>query len=270
MDNLYLVLMSFIQGLTEFLPVSSSGHLILLPYVLGQEHQGLAFDVALHLGTLIAVCAYFYKKLIAMTIDTLVYAIKGFKKQNLTENVQTVFYLGLATVPAVIIGFLGGGFISTIFRHPFTVVFTSGIFALVMWRADKSPITPGGISFRHALFIGLGQSIALIPGVSRSGICLTVARFMGLDRVKATEFTFLLSIPVIAGAVILNILKPVEGEKFISFTDPFMVKGILFSCCFGFLAIHFMLAYLKRYSLNIFVVYRLILSIGSGLFLYFH
>lgn len=257
-----IFILSIIQGLTEFLPVSSSGHLVLLPYVFGWTNQGMEMDVALHVGTLLAVVLYFWRDLWAMITHFLTFCIKGFKSSNYDEKVRLAFSLVIATLPAVIVGFLLKRMDLDEVRQVSLIAVTSIVFALVLFVTDhfgsKSKDIKD-ITLLRGFLIGLGQAIALIPGVSRSGICISVALALGFTRTSAARFAFLMSIPSILGAATLTAYDVVNEEVPIIWGN--IGLGILLSALAGLAAIHFLLKFLNRHSLNIFVIYRILFGL---------
>lgn len=265
MPFLNLLVLTFIQGMTEFLPISSSGHLILLPTLFGWSEQGLEIDVALHVGTLLAVFIYFWSDLQAMIVGCFKYLTSGFKRELYDKHVQLAFYLVIATIPAVIFGFfLKKNGVDHV-RQVVVIGVTSIVFGLALFLADqfgRRAYTMKDMNVRKSLLIGLAQAIALIPGTSRSGICITAGLFLGFDRVTSARFAFLLSIPAILGAALLTGYDAYKVGKSVLVGE--VITGIFFSMVFGLMAIHFMITYLTRHSLTPFVIYRLIL--GAGVF----
>ncbi|TAN44103.1 MAG: undecaprenyl-diphosphate phosphatase [Nitrospirae bacterium] len=240
------IILGIVQGLTEFLPVSSTAHLILFPWFFGWhgDIDSLTFDVALHGGTLLALLVCFYKDWLEL----------------LTKERQKLGFILAAVVPAGVVGILFKGFIEHQLRNPLIMVATLTLFGVVMLAAEKlSPKNRDSVSFKDALFIGMAQAIALIPGVSRSGITITAGLFRGLSRESAARFSFLLSTPVIAGATLLECRKLIKNPGAYNL-DMFSV-GFLASFISGFFAIKFLLAYLKKYPLNAFVYYRFGLAV---------
>lgn len=262
MTTLHLFILSLIQGLTEFLPISSSGHLVLLPHFFGWQNQGLEMDVALHVGTLTAVLIYFWADVWQMTTHFMRYCIGGFQKTNFDDQVRLALSLIVATLPAVVLGFflkkIGLGDL----RQINVIASTSIIFALVLFVADRFGTQKkdlNHITLGRGLLIGLGQAIALIPGVSRSGICISAGLALGFTRVAAARFAFLMSIPSILGAATLTAYDAIKDNTPVIWGD--IGLGILFSSLAGLAAIHFMLKFLANHTLTIFVVYRIILGI---------
>jgi undecaprenyl-diphosphatase len=247
------IVYGLIQGLTEFLPVSSSAHLTLLPTFTGWPDPGLSFDVALHWGTLIAALIYFRRDLIKMTVDALAY-LSGAR----TPESEFPWKIVVATVPGAIIGFLFEKQADTLFRSPWLIAGTlsiMGLWFLVADRFGKKQISLDQISWRNAILIGLSQGLAIIPGVSRSGITITSALLLGLDRSAAVRFSFFLSIPIIFGAGLVK-AKYLIGNA----GDPALIAGMLVSALSGLMAIHLLITYVRTRSFMPFVVYRLALA----------
>jgi len=257
MEMLHVVVLAIVQGLTEFLPISSSGHLILVPVFLGWEDQGLAFDVATHLGTLFAVLYYFRRDLWPMTRDALG-TLRGGRR---TRESDLAWWVLIGTVPTVICGALFGGVISTTLRSPMVIAATMAGFGILLWVADVR----GGrdrdedqIGWRDALIVGLAQAIALIPGTSRSGITITAALFLGLKRQAAARFSFLLSIPIIIAAIcyeLLKLLRDPEPADWLALGVGAAVAGVV-----AYLTIRGFIALLGRMGVAPFAVYRLFLA----------
>jgi len=248
------VILGLVQGLTEFLPVSSSGHLILVPHLFGWGDQGLGVDAALHLGTLAALLVYFRRELGAMATGAL--------SRRLTLIVV------VATVPGALAGAGFGTLIETRLRSAFVIAASTAAWALVMWladrRASRSATGRGDpldrITWRHGLTVGCAQALALVPGTSRSGITISAGLFGGLDRSTAARFSFLLGIPITAGAGGLKLLNLLHHGLPPGDGGP-LVAALLASFVSGWLAVWFLVGYLRTRSLVPFVVYRLALSV---------
>jgi len=257
MTPLQAIALGIIQGLSEFLPISSSAHLTLAPWLLGWEDPGLAFDVALHLGTLIAVLWYFRMEWIA-----LVKAAFGILTTGRVETPEKrrVVYLIIATIPGAIGGFLLQSRAESAFRDPQLIAIALIVMGIVLWLADKlvdQQRVLGEMRWMDALLIGLSQVIALIPGVSRSGSTITTARGLRFDRESAAEFSFLMSMPIIAAAVIM------EGPKALQqggLTNELM-GGVVASAISGWLAISILMRFVSRHSYGIFAFYRVALGL---------
>jgi undecaprenyl-diphosphatase len=252
------IFLGIIQGLSEFLPISSSAHLTLAPWLLGWEDPGLAFDVALHFGTLLAVLWYF-----RMEWLTLVRAAFGIITTGRIETPEKrrVIYLIIATIPGAIGGLMLQSKAESAFRSPQTIAIALIVLGIVLWLVDKlvdQRRILGEMRWVDALLIGLAQVIALVPGVSRSGSTITTARGLRFDRESAAEFSFLMSMPIIAAAVVL------EGPKALhqgGLTNELM-SGVVASAISGWLAISILMRYVSRHSYGIFAAYRIILGLA--------
>ena len=257
MTLIQIIVLALIQGLTEFLPVSSSAHLILGSKAFGWPDQGLVFDVATHLGTLIAVLIYFRHDLIEMAKAWLGPARNDADRQHRAM----VVYLAIASIPALLIGFLAHDLVEFYLRDLRIIAWTTIGFGLVLWLADAvgpKQRSIGEINLKSALTIGLAQAFALIPGASRSGVTITAGRFLGFTPDAAARFSFLLSIPIIAAAGSFGILRVASGEAPIEW-GQFMLAVVLAAAA-GWLCIAAFLALLKHVGLMPFVIYRLLLG----------
>jgi len=252
------IVLGVLQGLAEFLPISSSAHLALAPWVFGWQYAGLAFDVALHLGTLVAVLWYFRREWIALARSGV--AILRQRKVTTPEEWRVVF-LVIGTIPGAIAGVLLEDAAETTLRAPALIAVMLMIMGVILWAADRYPAADRplhAMSWRHALLVGLAQSFALVPGVSRSGATMTAARLLRLDRQSAAVFSFLLSMPITAAAAVVKVPDAVaEG----GFSAP-LVAGVLAAALSSWLAIAVLLRYLARHSFGIFALYRLLLGAG--------
>lgn len=256
-------ILSFIQGLTEFLPISSSGHLILLPKLFGWQDQGLELDVAVHIGTLCSVLIYFRQQIWEMISDSLAYIFSGLAERLYTPSVHMSLLVIIGTIPAVIFGFILKKIGQDIVRDVKVIAFTSIFFGILLYLADRLVQrfhTLNSLTMGKGVFVGMAQALALIPGTSRSGACITAGRFLGLDRVTAARFAFLLAIPAILGAGVLTSLDAIKSG--IPLLTIEVGCAVLFSFVFGLLAIRFMMSYLAKYSLVPFAIYRVLLGIG--------
>ncbi len=263
LPNWQAFVLGVVQGATELLPISSSGHLIIVPwlgdwtYLKEHDQFNQTFDVALHLGTLVAVVAYFWRdlgRLLAAWFRTL-----GTRRIE-TADERVAWFVVVATIPAGVIGLLGEDVIASNLGEPWQIAFALALFAGVLWFADRRPEerSMGDLGLKEALGMGLAQSLALLPGVSRSGITISAGRLLGLDRDSAARFSFLLLVPIVLGAVLLKGVKDVLlGELPPGSTGPFVV-GTLAAAGTGLIAISALLGYVRRHDYSVFVWYRLI------------
>jgi len=260
------MILGMIQGLCEFLPISSSAHLVLVPWLFHWQDPGLGFDVALHMGTLVAVLAYFQR-------DVRLLILGGWRSlfrstRNLQNDIhqRMAWLLVIASIPGAVVGKLFEEQAEHLFRAPVLIAVMLGGFGLILWLADRyghKRKSLDSILWWEALMIGLSQALAIIPGVSRSGSTIVAGLGLGFRREEAARFSFLMSIPIILGAglahaaPIANSAQPLE-----------LAIGFLSSLLFGFLAIRCLLRYIVRYDFNIFVCYRLALALGILLCVY--
>jgi undecaprenyl-diphosphatase len=252
-----IIVIAVVQGITEFLPISSSGHLILVPVLTGWHDQGLLVDVMAHVGSLAAIAAYFWRDVLGLMgggLDLL--------RGRLSAQGRMVLYIAAATVPAVVLGlvFKITGFIDAI-RGPHIVAWNAIVFALLMLVADRlgaNRRVTTDMTLWSAMAVGAAQALALVPGTSRSGVTITAARSLGFTRPEAARFSFLLGMPAIAGAGLLVFGEAIEAGEPIS-ADAFIVGGITFLTSLA--AIAFLMAILRRYSLLPFVIYRIVLGV---------
>jgi undecaprenyl-diphosphatase len=258
MTPLQAIALGIIQGLSEFLPISSSAHLTLAPWLFGWEDPGLAFDVALHLGTLLAVLWYFRMEWLNLIKAAFGIATTGRVE---TPEKRKVIYLIVATIPGAIGGYLLQSRAESAFRSPQIIAVALIVMGIILWAVDKAVDQRrilGEMRWVDALLIGLSQVIALIPGVSRSGSTITTARGLRFDRESAAEFSFLMSMPIIAAAVVL------EGPKALhegGLTNDLM-SGVVASAISGWLAISILMRYVSRHSYGVFAFYRVALGIA--------
>ena len=260
MNIIHAFLLGAIQGLTEFLPVSSSAHLILLPKFLQFNDPGLAFDVFLHLGTLLAV-VYFFRKTIWSYVQFILGSIKSRSLDKTDSRFQELVLLFISFVVTGVIGFLIKDLAETRFRSVVVVGWSLLIFSFVMYFADKWGRKASSIhdmTILYAAFIGLFQAMAFIPGISRSGATIVAALLLGLNRSEATRYSFLLSIPVIAAAGLVEAPKVFVGNV----VPAHLLIGFLSATFFGYIAIRLLTWVSKSKSFTPFVVYRIALAIA--------
>ena len=239
----HAIILGIVQGLTEVFPVSSSAHLVLVPWFLRWHYQGLSFDVALHVGTALAFVIYFFNDWVEM----------------IRSRSNIFWYIVVATIPGALAGLILEKKAETVFRSPLVIAAMLLIFAIILWLADhigKREKSIERLDLKTALTIGFAQAIAIIPGVSRSGITMTAGLLKGLSREAAAKFSFLLATPIIVAAGVLKLPKLHSSDLNAAFW-----LGVLFSAIAGFIGIKFLLNLVKKSSLNIFVWYRIAASI---------
>jgi undecaprenyl-diphosphatase len=258
--------LGIVQGLTELLPISSSGHLILVPWLADwhylEKHETFnkTFDVALHLGTLVAVVVYFWTDVVRI-----VAAWFGSLRRRAirTADERVAWYVLAATIPAAAAGAAGESVFEDHFGNPWQIAIFLAVFGVLLWWADRRPQrrTIDDLRFGTAFAVGVSQILALMPGVSRSGITITTGRFAGLDRDSAARFSFLLLIPVVFGAVLYTGVKHVVLEPLPPGSDGPFVVGTLAAAGSGLVAIDLLLGYVRRHDYSPFVIYRLAVAI---------
>ncbi|MCE5313722.1 MAG: undecaprenyl-diphosphatase UppP [Armatimonadota bacterium] len=260
------IILGAIQGLTEFIPVSSSGHLIAIPYLLHWNYQGKAFDVAVHMGTLVALVVYYWRDWVSIISSFASHIIKKQpydKDTTTTASGRLLVPIIVACIPAAIVGKLWDDFIESklsvwYFVAPALVIF--GLLMLVADRLGKRQRDISQMTYTDYIIIGLAQALALFPGVSRSGITITAGLFRNLDRAAAARFSFLLSTPIIFGAGLLALKKLME-EGIPAREWAVFGWGFASAAIFGYIAIHFLINFLRKNSMTAFVVYRILLAI---------
>jgi undecaprenyl-diphosphatase len=253
-----IIVLALIQGLTEFLPVSSSAHLILGSRVFGWPDQGLVFDVATHLGTLLAVLIYFREDLIEMARACL----GPVRDDRARQHRKLAIYLGIASIPALLAGFAARDLVELFLRDVRVIAWSTIAFGLLLWLADAVGSRRRKLeetTLKDALIIGLAQALALVPGVSRSGVTITAGRFLGLSPDAAARFSFLLAIPIIAAAGGYGALRVAMGDAPIDWSQFGLALGL--AAIAGWVCVAAFLALLKRVGLLPFVVYRLLLGV---------
>lgn len=275
LPNWQALVLGLVQGATELLPISSSGHLIVVPWLADWEYLkqhdafNQTFDVSLHLGTLVAVVVYFREDIARLARAWL----RSVARRRIeTDDERIAWYVAAATVPAAIVGAVGENLIAERLGEPWQIAILLAVFGVVLYIADRRPETKdmSGIGLRAAVAVGLAQTLALMPGVSRSGITITAGRFLGLDRDTAARFSFLLLVPITFGAVAYKGLGDVVlADLPPGMVGPFVV-GSLASLASALVAISALLGYVRSHDYSVFVVYRLIaagivlLLIASG------
>ena len=258
LTDVQIYTLSLMQGITEFLPISSSGHLVLTSQLLGWSDQGILIDVAVHLGALGAVLVYLYKDIWAMLVGLLM-MVKG--KSH--HGQKLIGYLIVGTLPLVAVGFYAKDYIHLV-RTPEIIAYATIGFALLLWAIDRMCMTLiyiKHLNFISVFFIGFMQIFALIPGTSRSGIAITAARFLGMDRQDAARFSMLLSIPaILASATLLGWDMYQENQTIVLSREIITAIGVSFVAALLFIIL--MMAWVKRASFGIFVLYRVLLGVA--------
>lgn len=252
MTILQALVLGIFQGLGEFLPISSSAHLVLIPWLFNWPYAGLTFDVALHIGTLISVVAFFWRDWLSLLSSAL--------RRDGTQKAKMFWYLAAATVPGAAAGYFFEEQAETIFRTPLLIGVLLIVMGIILYWVDRRAASVKGIgsmSLSDSLLIGLSQAFAILPGVSRSGVTMTTGRALGLTREAAARFSFLLSTPIIVGAGIFKFKDIAPGDINTAF-----LTGVITSAVVGFISIGFLLRYLARRNFGIFVWYRF--AVGSA------
>jgi len=257
MEIIKSIILGIVQGIGEFLPISSSAHLILVPYLLGWKESSMAFDIALHFGTLLAVLVIFFKEWWNLFVGAVNKVTKG---KDSTEN-KMFWYLIIATIPGAIIGLILEGIVETFFRKQYWLIaLCLAIMGFLIYIGDrwadkhyKKQTDFKNITLKQAFIVGCSQALAIIPGFSRSGTTILAGRLIGLSKESITKFTFLLSVPIIAGATILKLPD-------LEISIPVII-GIVTSFVVGVLSIKFLLSYIKKHDFSVFAFYRIIVAI---------
>jgi undecaprenyl-diphosphatase len=254
---LQVIVLAIVQGLTEFLPISSSGHLVLVPSAAGWTDQGLAFDVAVHFGSLLAVCAFFRNDILAL--------LRGsgqiLTRQSQTPESRMALAIGIGTIPAALAGLALAGWIEANLRSPAVIVVTLSAYAIVMVLADRfgrRERNVANISLADAVVIGCAQALALVPGTSRSGVTISAARILGFDRLDAARFSFLLSVPVILLATVYEMGGLLAGDEAVAWSQ--LSIAALVAAIVAYASIDFFMRFVSRIGLLPFALYRLVLA----------
>jgi undecaprenyl-diphosphatase len=267
MTILQAIILGIVQGLTEFLPISSSGHLLLVPwlfnwhFLLENPDLNKTFDVALHLGTFVAVVIYFWREIVRLAGAW----VRSISRRSLAEpEGRLAWLLIVSTIPAALVGVLLEDFITNTLGKPWMIGVAMIVFAGFMYLVDhiaRLDRDMEALTWLDALLIGVAQALALLPGVSRSGITMMTGLLVRLDRESAARYSFLMSIPVIGGAAAFKGLEVARDGLPAGTATPFLV-GMVTAAVSGIAAIWFTLAYLKRHNFNLFVVYRIVVGVG--------
>lgn len=262
MDFISIIILGIVQGIAEFLPISSSAHLIIFRDIFGigasmPKDMALSFDIALHFGTLLAIGLYFFKDFINMIA-------KGFTRGVKDDQGKILWYLVAATIPAAIAGLLFEDVIEDLIRGNFYIIATAlAVMGILIYLADKFSKNKKEVkdmTLKDALIIGCSQVLALIPGFSRSGTTIAAARTLGIERENAAKFSFFLSAPVVAGAVVLELLDKATWAVIMAEPMTFIL-GIIISFIIGLICIKYLLKYLQNHNFKIFMIYRIVIAI---------
>lgn len=251
MLTLHAIILGLVQGLGEFLPISSSAHLVIVPWLLGWPKHSLQFDVALHMGTLVAVTLYFWRDLLNLAVD-------GLTKGTRTTNGRLAWGIVAGTIPAVIVGLALQDKIEAMFHNPLQIAVLLAVMGVILWWVDRNSAkrrTLEDLSIKDVFLVGIAQAFAIIPGFSRSGTTITAGLLMGMTREAAARLSFLLGWPAIFGAGVLA-LRDLTGADL---TPAFLI-GVAVSAISGYAVIAFLMDYLKRGSLFVFGVYRVAMA----------
>lgn len=270
MDIVAAAILGLVQGLTEFLPVSSSAHLILVPWIFGWEPNGLIFDVSLHVGTAIAVLAFFWKDWIVLAREGITGILQG-RPFDGTER-RLAWFLLVGTIPAMVVGLAFESTVEEALRSPIVTVVTLVVFGMLLYFAERrgrQNRTLAQLTLTDTILIGAGQALALIPGVSRSGITISAALLRDMDRPSSARFSFLLATPIVVGAGLLegwHLLKAVRQpgagpEAFSGMSWVVLAVGVGTAAITGFLCIRYFLRYIQSNTFTPFVVYRVALAV---------
>lgn len=285
MDVVHILVLALVQALTEFLPISSSGHLVLASYFLGWEYQGIAFDLALHFGTLLAVLLYFRKDLFGILFEVLRW--RPGKPMNALQRLG--FGLALSTIPAVIVGAAMGDAGALVLRHPLLIAANLIVFGLLLGAADRRTRDTrfqqatadadfvedansvfSRMTLRQALLIGGAQALALVPGTSRSGITMTAGLFLGLTRAAAARYSFLMSVPVMVLAITHSLWELLRAENAAPIAWGDFALGALVSGVAGLGVIHLFLGVIRQVGVKPFVIYRVLLGVLVAFWFFAH
>jgi undecaprenyl-diphosphatase len=257
MTEFQVIILAIVQGLTEFLPISSSGHLVLVPVFLGWTDQGLAFDVAVHFGSLIAVMLFFRKDILALLHGS----VQVLGANVATTEARMALGIALGTIPAALAGLMFVDWIEANLRSPAVIVFTLSGYAVLMILADRLGRRNrdiSGIRIKDAVLIGVAQALALVPGTSRSGVTITAAMALGFERQDAARFSFLLAVPVILLASVYSFIGLLRADATVPWGQ--LAIGVVVSAIVAYLSIEFFMRFVSRIGLLPFAIYRMILA----------
>lgn len=260
MTIFHSLVLGIVQGISEFLPISSSGHLVVIPYLFGWQPHSLSFDVALHFGTVIALAIFFWNDWMEIIKNGFKYLTnRDFEPTSKNYPKDILWQILVATIPAAVVGLILDKYVESYFHQPLLLALNFAFFGWLLWYVDKKYAKnqdPGKLTYKKSFWIGFAQSIALIPGVSRSGITMTAARMNGLNRENAARFSFLIGTPAMIGAFLLKFKDIAANDLNLTF-----LVGVVASAIFGIISIKFLLDYLKKSDFSVFLWYRVALAI---------
>ncbi len=265
MEFIHTVILAIVQGITEFLPISSSAHLILTSAFLGWKDQGVTFDLALNVGTLLAVVIYFRNDVRCIVADTTMSVVKR-KRVGMSS---LGWMIACATIPAGLFGLFLMDSVDSHLRSPTVILVTTLVYAVLLWLSDaygKKIKAMDEMNFKNAMLIGVAQALALIPGTSRSGVTITMALFLGYDFKTASRFSFLMAIPVIFLATVVKIADDALSLEHLPWGS--FILGCSISFMTAMLAIHYFLKWLNRWGMMPYVIYRLLLGVVLAVFIF--
>jgi len=257
METLQVIVLAIVQGISEFLPISSSGHLILAPQFFGWPDQGLAYDAAIHIGTLLAIVLYFRSQLAHMASAW----VRSITRHERSPDARLAWVIVWGSIPVCVAGLLFNDFIEAHFRSPLLVAATLSGYGVLLWVADRLGRRQRDeytVTWRDGLLIGMAQALALVPGTSRSGITMTAGLSLGLTREASARFSFLLAVPATALAAAYEVWKMLEADHPIDWTA--VILGIALAAISGLACIHFLLRFLQKFGMLPFTIYRLLLA----------
>lgn len=268
MSILQSIILGVIQGVAEFFPVSSSGHLVVIPFFFGWDYPPLYFTIAVHFATLLAVCSVFYRDIVRIVKAAVLGIFK--KKWRRTDDFKTGIFILVSTVPAAITGYFLSDLFESFFSRPLAVAGFLLLTALIIWGSEKvgkRTAPKSGFDLITALSVGIGQALAIFPGISRSGATISTARFFGIKRPEAVRFSFLLSIPIILGSFLFEIIRSADivfgGGKDVVWS---LAAGLISAYLAGYFAIRYLMYLVRKKNLNIFALYCVCMSAAIFIF----
>lgn len=252
------LILCFIQGIGEFLPISSSGHMLAFEKLFPDLHVSLDMHITLHFGSLLALIIYFFKDISSMFFGVWMRDLRGLRKHPSRHYRDLAWILVLASIPTIITGFIVKKIMGSPSESITIIGISSIVFGLMLTIADANPLKDTTISFKRGFFIGLAQCLAVIPGASRFGLCLTMSRLLGFDRIQASRFAFLMAIPILLGAFVLTVIDSENPSEIFNKQQLILITIV---ASLGILSIHFLFWFINRFSFFAFGVYRIIFGV---------